>query len=154
MNDLFKVDSLNDITPEHFKLACIAAMAQPEEIKCLLGIPTGDDFVLYEGKNKAYVYVRNWSGMLTLFIQSENGTWLTSDHIEGMGIDGVIDEAYRRFTVAKPFIKKKNIEKAFKETQLAEGACSRWLQGTEEYMKKIHDFLKAQEELGYESVDS
>ena len=144
MNELFRVDSLDEITHEHFTMACVAAMSETEELVGLLGVPCGSDYILYEGKDKALVYVRNWSHMLTLFIQSRNGTWLTSDHIEGMGIEAVINEAYRRFITAKPYINT-NCERAFKEVKLSEGTCSRWLEYTEDIMKKIREYVKETE---------
>lgn len=143
-NELFRMDSLNEITREHFGMACVAAMSTQPEIRCLLGIESSDDFTLWRGEGSAKVQVRNWGGMLTLLIVSKNGTWLTSDHIEGMGGEAVIDEAYRRFEVAKPYIKKE-LHKAFAPVELKEGAVSRWLKGSEEYLLKIKEFMEERE---------
>ena len=35
MNELFRVDSLDEITYEHFEMACVAAMSESEELKGL-----------------------------------------------------------------------------------------------------------------------
>ena len=106
MNELFRVEKLEEITKEHFALACVAAMSEDEELKGLLGVPCGSDYLLYQGKGKSSVKVRNWSRMLELHVVSESGTWLVSSHIDGRGIDGVIDEAYRQLESAMPYIKK------------------------------------------------
>ena len=141
MNELFRVDSLDEITYDHFEMACIAAMSESEELKGLLGVPCGTDYLLYQGKGKAQITVRNWSHMLSLHITSRSGLWLTCDHIEGMGVNGVIEEAYRRFEVAKPYINK-NAERAFKEVELSEGSASRWIEYTEGVMQKIRKYLE------------
>ena len=44
MNELFRVDSLDEITYDHFEMACIAAMSESEELKGLLGVPCGSDY--------------------------------------------------------------------------------------------------------------
>lgn len=141
MNELFKVDKLDDLTREHFSMACVAAMTEEEELRGLLGVPCGDDYLLWAGEGSAKVEVRNWSRMLTLFIVSKNGTWLTSDHIDGMGAEAVIDEAYRRFTVAKPYIEHE-LEKAFTPVKLKEGAVKSWTENVEAYARKVKDFVK------------
>ena len=148
-NELFRVDSLDEITREHFGMTCVAAMRAQPEIRGLVGIESGDDFVLWRGEGFSSVQVRNWSGMLTLLIISKNGTWLTSDHIEGMGSEAVIDEAYRRFEVARPYINKE-LHKAFAPVELNEGAIRRWMENSEEYMLKIK---KLMEERDNESKD-
>ena len=76
-----------------------------------------------------------------MFIVSKNGTWLTSDHIDGMGAEAVIDEAYRRFTVAKPYIEHE-LEKAFTPVKLKEGAVKSWTENVEAYARKVKDFVK------------
>lgn len=144
MNELFRVDSLDEITYDHFEMACVAAMSQSPESIGLLGVPCSDDYVLYEGKGESYVDVRNWSNMLSLHVVSKSGTWLCSDHIEGMGIDGTIKEAYRRFEVVKPFINK-NCQKAFAPMELAEGTTTRWLEYTEDVMKRVREYVKETE---------
>ena len=130
-NEWFRVDSLDEITREHFGMTCVAAMRAQPEIRGLLGIESGDDFVLWRGEGFSSVQVRNWSGMLTLLIISKNGTWLTSDHIEGMGGEAVIDEAYRRFEVARPYINKE-LPKAFAPAELNEGVIRRCIRGSKE----------------------
>ena len=135
-NEIFKVDSLNEITKEHFKMACVAAMSEQPELRGILGVPGSDDYILYAGEGQALVNVRNWSRMLTLLIVSKNGTWLTSDHIDGMGCEEVIDEAYRRFKTAKPYIEKE-LSKAFASSELKPGTESRWLKTANEYFQKI-----------------
>lgn len=140
MNKAFLVETLNEITEKHFKATCVAAMSDSEELKGLLGVPCGDDFYLYEGRDKALVYVRNWSRMLSLHIVSESGTWLVSSHIEGRGVDGILEEAWRQFLVAKPYIKTYP-EKAFKPLELSKGSSARWMQWTEEYMDFIRDHI-------------
>ena len=145
MNELFRVDSLDEITEEHFEMACVAAMSEQEELKGLLGVPCGDDYLLYLGKDKAMITVRNWSHMLSLHITSRSGIWLTCDHIEGMGVDGVIAEEYRRFLVAKPYINKK-CDRAFKEVELSEGSPARWMDYTEGIMQKIRRYIAETQE--------
>lgn len=142
MNETFLVDSLNDITEEHFKAACVAAMSTDEELRGLLGVPCGEDMALYYGKDEALVYVRNWSHMLTLFIRTESGTWLDSSHIDGMGVEGVLDEAWRRFCVAKPYIKKRP-EKAFKQIE-AQGTGLRLMDNTEKYISYIKEVIQSE----------
>ena len=118
MNKLYKVDKLDDLSREHFGMACTAAMAEEAELRGLLEVPCGDDYLLWSGKGSARVEVSNWNRMLTLFVVSKNGTWLTSDHINGMDAEAVIDEAYRRFTVAKPYIEQELREAAFAPVKL------------------------------------
>lgn len=79
--------------------------------------------------------------MLSLHITSRSGIWLTCDHIDGMGINGCIEEAYRRFEVAKSFINK-NAERAFKEMELSEGSATRWIEYSEGVMQKIRKYLE------------
>lgn len=140
-NETFKVDSLNEITKRHFKMACVAAMSEQPELRGILGVPGSDDYILYAGEEQALVSVRNWSRMLTLLIVSKNGTWLTSDHIDGMGCKKVIDEAYRRFKTAKPYIEKE-LSKAFDSSALKPGTESRWLKTAKEYFQKIEQYVK------------
>lgn len=141
MNELFRVESICEITFQHFKLACIACMAESEELRGLLGVPCGSDFVLYEGKGEATVKVCNWSHMLSLHVVSESGTWLTSAHFDGMGVDGTIDAAWKLFETVKPYIKKK-AKRAFKEVKLSDGTCGRWLESCSEYYKQIEAIAK------------
>ena len=141
INEQFRVETLDEITKEHFEMACIAAMSEDEELCGLLGVPCSSEFVLYEGRGNAIVRVRNWSRHLSLHIVSRNGTWLNSDHIDGMGIEETIAEAYRRFLVAKPYINKE-CERAFQDMELAEGTKMRWLRGCEEYMVRIRKVLE------------
>ena len=143
-NELFLVDSLNEITYEHFKTACVACMAEEEELRGILGIPCGGEYTLYIGKGKALVKVRNWSSMLELHVVSESGTWLVCAHIDGMGVEGTIDMAWKMFEAVKPFIKTK-AEKAFREVKMAENATGRWLESCAEYYKKIEELIKAGE---------
>lgn len=140
-NDLFRVDSIDEITFEYFKTACIACMSEEEELAGLLGVPCGSDFILYEGKGKAHIHVRNWSHMLSLHVVSESGTWLVSSHFDGMGVDGTIEAAWTMFNIAKPLIRKKT-ERAFKEVELSEGTRGRWLESCSEYYKKIEAIVK------------
>lgn len=142
MNEIFKVDSIAEITKEHFTMACVAAMAQEEELKGMLGVPCGDDFLLYSGPGKSIVEVRNWSHMLSLHVVSKSGKWIVSSHIEGMGAEGVIEEAWRQFESARPYIKTE-ARRAFTHMVLAEGACARWLEGQEDMMKKIKEYVHA-----------
>ena len=66
-----------------------------------------------------------------------------------MGSEAVIDEAYRRFEVARPYINKE-LHKAFAPVELNEGAIRRWMENSEEYMLKIK---KLMEERDNESKD-
>ena len=50
MNELFKVDKLDDLTREHFSMACVAAMTEEEELRGLLGVPCGDEYLLWAEK--------------------------------------------------------------------------------------------------------
>lgn len=140
-NDLFLVERLNDITFEHFKTACIACMAENEELRGLLGVPCGSDYNLYNGKGKAHVHVRNWSHMLSLHVVSESGRWLVSAHYDGMGVDGTIDAAWADFERVRPYIKTK-AGRAFEEVQLSEGAGARWLKSCGEYYAKIEAIVR------------
>lgn len=141
MNELFKVDRLDDITREHFGMACVAAMSEEEELRGLLGIPTSSEYTLWTDGGKAKVEIRNWSRMLSMLIVSKNGTWLNSDHIDGMGAEAVIDEAYRRFMVAKPYIEK-DLERAFSAGKLKEGAERRWVDNGAAYIERMKEFAK------------
>lgn len=106
MNEFFRVSSLDEITKEHFAKACAAVMEAEEKPQGKFKVPCGEDYLLWEGEGMALVQLCNWCHMLTLLIVSKNGTWLTSDHIDGMGSEAVIDEAYRRFMAAKPYIEQ------------------------------------------------
>ena len=141
MNDLFKVDKLDDITREHFGMACVAAMSEKEELRGLLGIPTSSEYTLWTDGGKAKVEIRNWSRMLSMLIVSKNGTWLTSDHIDGMEAEAVIDEAYRRFMAAKPYIEK-DLEKSFSAGKLKEGTEGRWLENGVAYIQRMKEFAE------------
>ena len=136
MNDIFLKDSLDEITEKHFKATCVAAMSDQPELKGLLGVPCGDDYYLYSGKGKSLVYVSNWSNMLSLHIVTEGGTWLVSSHIDGRSVEEVLEEAWRQFLSAKPFIKT-SPEKAFRPVKFSEGTGQRWMKWTEEYMEFI-----------------
>lgn len=136
MNETFLCDSLDEITEEHFKSACVVAMSSEEILKGLLEVNCSDEFVLYIGKEEALVYVRNWSGMLSLFIRSESGTWIDSSHIDGMGVDGVLEEAWQRFLTAKTFVKTRP-EKAFKQMELENGTKLRNMCDTSRYIDYI-----------------
>ncbi len=141
-NTIFKVNRLKDITEELFKMACVAAMTEKTEVRCLAGFPSSNDFILYEGRKNAIVKVRNWSGMLTLHIVSEGGTWIESSHIEGPDPEEVLDEAWKHFKRAKPFITK-TFDKAFKKAELhPEESNTRWLEVTWKYYKQIEDYFK------------
>lgn len=141
MNELFRVESICEITFQHFKLACIACMAESEELRGLMGVPCGSDFILYEGKGEAHVHVRNWSHMLSLHVVSESGTWLASAHFDGMGVDGTIDAAWNMFETVKPLIKTK-AKRAFEDVKLTEGTTGRWLESCSEYYKQIEAIVK------------
>lgn len=88
----------------------------------------------------------SFSGVAKVFI-SKNGTWLASDHIEGMGGEAVIDEAYRRFEVVRPYINKE-LHKAFAPAELNEGAIRRWMRSGEKYMLKIKKLLEERDHDG------
>lgn len=144
-NEIFKVDSLGEITLEHFSMACIAAMSDEEELKGLLGVPcSASEFVLYEGPGDAFVKIRNWSHMLSLHIVSKSGRWLVSSHIDGMGVRQVIGEAYRQFEQAKKFIKK-DCKRAFEDMEITEGKKSRWLKGLETDLEEVREYLENRE---------
>ena len=139
-DELFKVNDLNHLTFKHFKIACIAAMAQPEELKGIIGMPCGAEYLLYRGEGKSLITVRNWGHMLSLHIQSASGIWIASDHIEGMGLDGVIQEAYRRVMVAKPYIDTL-AKRAFGNHSLSVDAISNWLNEYSDKFKNKEDVL-------------
>lgn len=141
-NTVFKVNRLKDLTEDHFKMACMAAMTEKTEIRCFAGISTSSDLILYEGRKKARVEVSSWSGMLTLFIVSEGGTWIESSHIEGPDAEEVLDEAWKHYQRARPFITK-TFDKAFKkaEPNLDENN-SRWMEVTLKYYKLIEDYFR------------
>lgn len=140
MNELFKVDKLSKITRKHFRMACFAAMNGCAELKGLLGVPCGDDYILYSGEGKATVQVRNYSGMLALHIVSKNGTWLISGYIDGMDAKNVIREAYRQFRRARPYIDKE-LWRAF-DLKIADGASARWMNRVAEIEKKTAKYVK------------
>lgn len=141
-NEMFRVDSLEELTQEHFSMACIAAMADKEELKGLLGVPcSASEFVLYEGPGESFVEVRNWSHMLSLHIVSKSGRWLVSSHIDGMGVRQVIGEAYRQFEQAKKFIKK-DCKRAFRDVEITEGKKGRWLEGLEPDLERVREYLE------------
>lgn len=141
-NEAFKVDSLDEITQEHFTMACVAAMAEEEEGFGILGAPCGcSEYILYEGPGESLVQLRNWSHMLSLHIVSKSGKWLVSSHIEGMGVRQVIGEAYRQFCQAKPFIRK-DCERAFQDMELTDGRKSRWLKNVEVDMEEVREYLE------------
>lgn len=142
-NEMFRCRRLKDITEDHFKMACVAAMTEKQEIRCFAGIPTSNDYTLYSGRGKSLVEVRSWSGMLTLHIVSEGGTWLDSGHVDGPGAEEVLDEAWRRFLRAKPHIHK-TFAKAFKKAEIDLAALnnSEWAKVTARYFDLIGDYLK------------
>lgn len=144
-SEAFKVDSLGEITLDHFSMACVAAMAEEEEDRGILGVPCGcSEYILYEGPGKSLVQLRNWSHMLSLHIVSKSGKWLVSSHIEGMGVRQVIGEAYRQFCQAKPFIRK-DCERAFQDVELTEGRKSRWLKNIEVDLEEVREYLEGKE---------
>jgi len=140
-NDTFLVHDLSEITFKHFRMACIACMAQDRELCGLLAIPCSDDYFLYRGNDEACVKVRNWSNMLELHIVSESGTWLVSSHIDGRGVNGVVDEAYRKYRSALPYIEQK-VTKAFVDEKLAEGAVRKWSETSAEVIEEIKRYIK------------
>lgn len=147
-NDAFKVSRLKDITEDHFKMACVAAMTTKTEVRCFAGIPTSDEFTLYEGRKEALVQVRSWSGMLSLFIRSEGGTWIESSHIEGPDPEEVLDEAWKHFKRARPLIGK-TYEKAFKKAELdLDKENTKWLDVTNHFYQLIEDYFKEMNEDG------
>lgn len=141
-NTVFKVNRLKDLTEDLFKMACVAAMTEKTEIRCFAGIPTSSEFILWEGRKKGLVQVRSWSGMLSLLIVSEGGTWLESSHIEGPDAEEVLDEAWKHFQRARPFITK-TFNKAFKKAELQlEENNSRWLDVTRKYFELIEEYFR------------
>ena len=52
MNTLFYKENLNDITYDHFATAAFAAMAAEYANVGVLGIPTGDDFLVFGSEGK------------------------------------------------------------------------------------------------------
>ena len=153
-NEAFKVRRLRDITEEQFKMACVAAMTEKQEIRCFAGIPSSNDFILWQGKKKGLVQVRSWSGMLSLFIVSEGGAWLTSSHIDGPGAEEVLEEAWRQFLRAKPFISK-SFDKAFKTAEVDMWAKnnSEWARVTQKWFKLMEDYFEEVNEDGREGTD-
>ncbi len=133
----FLVEKLDDITKDHFAAALLAAMADPTTMQGLLGIPCGSEFDLFHGKEKAVVRLRNWSNMIDMLITSESGNWLVSAHIDGLGIEGVIEAAWQNFLMVKPYIETHS-EKAFKDIKKSEDYSKVWLQN----MSKVEALLK------------
>ena len=97
------VDNLDDITETVFKMACLEAMQRPIVEKGLLRVPCTNEIVIYQSGYEL-VKVRAWSKMLSLFISGASGTWLVDSHIDGRGAVGNINEAWRQFQSAKPYI--------------------------------------------------
>jgi hypothetical protein len=80
--------------------------------------------------------------MLSLHIVSEGGTWLESSHIEGPDAEEVLDEAWKHFQRARPFITK-TFNKAFKKAELQlEESNSRWLDVTRKYFELIEEYFR------------
>lgn len=140
MNNLFKVDKLNEISEKHFKMACVTAMSEKETLKGSIAVPCSNEYVLYS-KEKASVIIKNWSNLLTLSITSINGTTLLLDHINGMGVREVLEEAYRRFLVVKPYINQKT-DNTFKEVSFCKDANFKWLVNCESIMSDISNYLQ------------
>lgn len=142
-NEAFKVKRLKDITEDHFKMACVAAMTEKQEIRCFAGIPSSNEYTLYEGKGKSLVQVRSWSGMLSLHIVSAGGTWLESCHIDGPGAEEVLDEAWRIFLRAKPMINK-TFDKAFKPAEVDMYATNNteWAGVTSKFFKLMTEYFE------------
>lgn len=142
-NEVFRVRRLKDITEDHFKMACVAAMTEKQEIRCFAGIPSSNEYVLYAEKGKSLVQIRSWSGMLSLHIVSEGGTWIDSSHIEGPGAEEVLDEAWRRFLRAKPFINK-TFDKSFKpaEIDMTSANNTEWANVTAKFFELMNDYFK------------
>lgn len=141
MSEIFKVETLDEITSEHFKAACVAAMAEEAEMKGLLGVPVSGEYVIWKGKEKGKVKVRNYCHMLELIVAAENGFWLTEGCIDGMGAEAVLDEAYRRFLIAKPYIEQKP-EHSFEPTKMKEGTEKEWLETAKKYIDEMAKLAK------------
>lgn len=99
------VENLDDITERLFKMACLEAMQKSIVEKGLLKVPCTEEVVIYQLGDEL-VQVRAWSKMLSLFIVSASGTWLVDSHIDGRGAVGNINEAWRQFEAARPYIRE------------------------------------------------
>lgn len=133
LNEKYKKESLEDLTWEHFHTAAMDTMLSGYTDVGLLGIPTGDDVVLYgfagtvDGtfKRSNLVSLRNYCGTLEMLITDRNGNFLYYGRIDGMPAEDVIVENYRIFRHLRSLIRQETIP-SFWETEITDDMVERY----------------------------
>lgn len=114
-NYAFVKDNLKDITYDYFKMVAITCMNAGINHIAPLGC-SGDHFVLYgkfieakeskDGKwhRESMVSLRNYFGSIEMLVTDKKGRFLVYSNVDGMSVDGVIEELFRQFCTVKQLI--------------------------------------------------
>lgn len=133
MNTLFYKENLNDITYDHFATAAFAAMAAEYANVGVLGIPTGDDIVVFgsEGKENGKFYrrsvvsLRNYCGTLEMLITDAKGRFLVYSKVDGLSAEDVVKELFRQFQAVKQLVETET-EPSFRKKEIGKEIIRLW----------------------------
>ena len=133
MNTMFYKENLSDITLDHFTAAAFAAMAAEYADIGLLGIPTGEDVLLFgsEGRENGKYYrrsvvsLRNYCGTLEMLVTDAKGRFLVYSKVDGLSPEETVQELFRQFQTVKHLVETET-EPSFRKREISDELFRIW----------------------------
>lgn len=150
MIDLFKKNTLEEITYDHFKLAAFATMTAGYTQIAPIGIPSGDDVCLYGESGadehghfyrKSLITLRNYNGSLELLVTNKSGHFLLYSQLDGLPAEQTIQELYRQFLSVKSLVDT-DCNPSFPKGKITDEMIREYKDFWLDMEKKIKDYFK------------